>query len=116
MWESGAGMAADGAGNLTNRGSSALKLTPTGSTLRVASYFTPNNYQFLNDNDLDYGGMGAFLIPNSVLYLTGSKDGNLYLLNKDAMGGYMPSSNQVQQVVPLSNNANMHCQAAYYKG
>ncbi len=134
MWESGTGMAADAAGNLyvvtgngtvgdagdptspTNRGSSALKLTPTGSTLGVASYFTPYNYQFLNDNDLDYGGMGAFLIPNSGLYLTGGKDGNLYLLNRDAMGGYLPSSNQVQQVVRLSGNANMHCQAAYYKG
>ncbi|MDP9280012.1 MAG: PQQ-like beta-propeller repeat protein [Gemmatimonadota bacterium] len=135
MWESGTGMAADAQGNLyvvtgngtvgdasdptnpTNRGSSALKLTPTGSTLRVASYFTPNNYQYLNDNDLDYGGMGALLIPNSDLYLTGGKDGKLYLLNKDAMGGYLPSSNQVQQVVPLgSNNVNMHCQAAYYKG
>jgi hypothetical protein len=134
MWESGTGMAADGAGNLyvvtgngtvgdagdptspTNRGSSALKLTPTGSTLRVASYFTPSNYQYLNDYDLDYGGMGALLIPNSALYLTGGKDGNLYLLNKDDMGGFLPSSNQVQQVVTLSNNANMHCQAAYYKG
>jgi hypothetical protein len=134
MWESGTGMAADATGNLyvvtgngtvgdagdptnlTNRGSSALKLTPTGSTLRVASYFTPFNYQFLNDNDLDYGGMGALLIPNSSLFLTGGKDGNLYLLNKDDMGGYLPSSNQVQQVVPTSGNANMHCQAAYYKG
>ncbi len=134
MWESGTGMAADATGNLyvvtgngtvgdagdptnpTNRGESALKLTPTGSTLRVASYFTPYNYQFLNDYDLDYGGMGAFLIPNSSLYLTGAKDGNLYLLNRDAMGGYLPSSNQVQQVVSLSSDANMHCQAAYYKG
>ena len=135
MWESGMGMAVDADGNLyavtgngtvgdagdptnlTNRGSSALKLTPTGSTLRVASYFTPYNYQFLNDTDLDYGGMGALLIPNSDLFLTGGKDGKLYLLNKDAMGGYLPSSNQVQQVVPLgSNNVNMHCQAAYYKG
>jgi hypothetical protein len=102
--------------NLTNRGSSALKLTPTGSTLRVASYFTPYNYQFLNDNDLDYGGMGAFLIPNTSLYLTGGKDGNLYLLNKDDMGGYLKSSNQVQQVIPTSANANMHGQATYYKG
>lgn len=134
MWESGTGMAADGAGNLyvvtgngtvgdagdpantNNRGSSALKLTPNGSTLRVASYFTPFNYQHLNDYDLDYGGMGAVLIPNSTFFLTAGKDGNLYLLNADAMGGYQQSSNQVQQVVSLGNDANMHCQAAYYKG
>jgi hypothetical protein len=134
MWESGTGMAADASGNLyvvtgngtvgdagdptslTNRGESALRLTPVGSTLRVTSYFTPYNYQHLNDYDLDYGGMGAFLIPNSLYYVTGAKDGNVYLLNKDAMGGYLPSSNQVQQVVPLGSDANMHCQPTYYKG
>jgi hypothetical protein len=134
MWESGTGMAADAAGNLyvvtgngavgyagdptnpINRGSSALKLTVNGSTLRMASYFTPYNYNFLNSQDLDYGGMGALLIPNSSYYLTGGKDGNLYLLNKDAMGGFQSSSNQVQQVVSLGSNANMHCQATYYKG
>ncbi|MEO7964488.1 MAG: hypothetical protein ABIT38_11355, partial [Gemmatimonadaceae bacterium] len=134
MWESGTGMAADAQGNLyvvtgngtvgtsgdpanvRNRGESALKLSPSGSTLRVDSYFTPYNYDFLNSNDIDYGGMGAFLIPNSDYYLTGGKDGNLYLLNKDNMGGYRPSSNQVQQVVALGGSANMHCQPAYYKG
>ena len=134
MWESGMGMAADAGGNLyvvagngtvgdpgnpaasTNRGESALKLTVSASTLKVASYFTPWNYQKLNADDIDYGGMGAFLIPESSYYLTGGKDGNLYLLNKDAMGGYLPSSNAVQQVVPIGSNANMHCQPAYFKG
>src|SRR2546425_7780060 len=134
MWQSGTGMAADAQGSLyvvtgngtvgdtadptspKNRGESALKLTPSGSTLQVASYFTPQDYQALNDSDLDYGTMGGFLIPNSLYFLTGGKDGNLYLLNKDAMGGYVPSANQVQQVVALGSSANMHCQAAYYKG
>jgi hypothetical protein len=133
MWESGTGMAADAAGNLyvvtgngtvgdtadptspTNRAESALKLTPAGSTLRVASYFTPYDYQYLNANDLDYGSMGGLLIPNSSYYLTGAKDGKLYLLNKDAMGGYSPSTDQVQQVVQLRIDANMHCQTAYYQ-
>jgi hypothetical protein len=133
MWESGNGMAADAAGNLyvvagngtvgdsvdptslTNRAESALKLVPTGSTLQVASYFTPTDYQFLNDNDLDYGSMGGLLIPNTSYLLTGGKDGNLYLLNKDAMGGYQASTNQVQQVVQLTSS-EMHFQAAYYRG
>ena len=134
MWESGTGMAADAAGNLyvvvgngtvgdsadptslTNRAESALKLTRAGSTLQVASYFTPYDYQYLNDNDLDYGSMGGLLIPNSSFYLTGAKDGKLYLLNRDAMGTYSPSGDQVQQVVQLRIDANMHCQTAYYKG
>src|SRR6266550_4389040 len=134
MWESGMGMAADAQGNLYvvtgngtvgdstdptglgNRGESALKLTPSGSSLQVASYFTPSNYQFLNDYDVDYGTMGSFLIPNSNYFLTGGKDGNLYLLNRDVMGGWTAAANQVQQVLVLSSSANMHCQAAYYGG
>ncbi|MEP6999972.1 MAG: hypothetical protein ABI969_05820 [bacterium] len=134
MWESGAGMAADAQGNLyvvtgngtvgvsgdptslRNRAESALKLTPSGSTLRVASYFTPYNFGYLSNLDLDYGGMGSLLIPNSSYFLTGDKDGKLYLLNKDDMGGYTPSVNQVQQVVRLSARSEMHCQPAYYRG
>jgi hypothetical protein len=100
--------------NLTNRGESALKLTPSGATLQVSSYFTPLNYLNLNVNDLDYGVMGTFLIPGTNLYLTGCKDGNLYVLNKDNMGGYSTSFNVVQQTIPL--NESMHCQPAFYKG
>jgi hypothetical protein len=134
MWESGMGMAADAQGSLyivtgngtvgdssdptrlTNRGNSALKLTLSGATLQVSSYFTPFDYQAQNDADLDYGTMGSLLIPNSTYFLTGGKDGSLYFLNKDNMGGWVSSSNQVQQVVPLGSSSNMHCQAAYYKG
>ncbi|MDB5152477.1 MAG: hypothetical protein JWR54_1228 [Mucilaginibacter sp.] len=134
IWTSGTGMAADAQGNLfvvvgngtvgegsdqtvlTNRGESALKLSVSGSTLKVLSYFTPFNFQNLENNDLDYGGMGAFLIPNSNYYFTGCKDGNLYLLNKDNMGGFTVASNNIQQTIFLNGNANMHCQPAYYKG
>ncbi|CAN5841613.1 hypothetical protein BH11GEM2_BH11GEM2_35270 [soil metagenome] len=134
MWESGAGMAADAQGNLyvvtgngtvgvsgdptslRNRAESALKLTPSGSTLRVSSYFTPYNFGYLSYNDLDYGGMGSLLIPNTSYFLTGDKNGKVYLLNKDDMGGYSSSVNQVQQVLPLSSRSEMHCQPAYYMG
>ena len=100
--------------DLTNRGESALKLTPSGNTLQVSSYFTPTNYVALNNNDLDYGVMGTMLIPNSNYYVTGCKDGNVYLLDKDNMGGYSSSFNHVKQIVPL--NTSLHCQPAYYKG
>jgi len=100
--------------DVSERGESAIKLTPSGSTLQVSSFFTPINFYNLNINDRDYGVMGAFLIPNSNLFLTGCKDGNLYLLNKDNMGGYSFSANLVVQTIPL--NDNFHCQPAYYKG
>jgi hypothetical protein len=141
IWESGMGMAADAQGNLyvttgngnvgaangtgqydpspdptdlINRGESAIKLTPSGSTLKVSSYFTPTNYLDLNINDEDYGVMGTLLIPNSNYYFTGCKDGNIYLLNKDNMGGYSSSSNQIQQTIMVLGG--LHCQPAYYKG
>ncbi|MDP4283978.1 MAG: hypothetical protein Q8891_06110 [Bacteroidota bacterium] len=134
IWESGSGMAADNQGNLyvviangsvgynndptnlINRGESALKLTPTSTSLKVNSYFTPFNYQYLESNDFDYGCMGAFLIPNSNYYVTGGKDGSFYLLNKDNMGGFLPSTNNVQQTIMLTQIPAMHCQPSYYKG
>lgn len=134
IWTSGMGLVADADGslyavtgngsvgdsgdpsNLTNRGESALKLNPSGSTLRVASWFTPASFQLHNARDLDYGVMGSLLIPNSPYLLTGAKDGALHLLNKDDMGGLHSASNQVQQTITLGSNANLHCQPAYYKG
>jgi len=100
--------------DLKNRGESAIKLSPSGGGLQVSSFFTPANYYNLDLNDLDYGVMGAFLIPNSNYFLTGAKDGNLYLLNKDNMGGYSSTGNPVQQTIPLS--VSLHCQPTYYKG
>ena len=134
IWESGMGPAADAQGNLyvvvgngsvgvngdptspVNRGESALKLTPNGPTLKVSSYYTPYNYQDLENYDLDYGCMGAMLVPNSNYYFTGCKDGNIYVVNKDNMGGYTAGSDQIQQIITLGSSSNNHCQPAYYKG
>ncbi len=134
IWESGFGMAVDNQGNLycvagngsegvknnpadpINRAESALKLTPTVTSLQVSTYFTPNNYQALDSLDLDYGSMGAFLIPNSNYFFTGAKDGNIYLLNKDNMGGLSVAGNNVQQYITLNPKAHLHCQPSYYKG
>ena len=98
----------------SGRSESAMKLTPSGGTLQISSYFTPTNYLDLNVNDLDYGVMGTMLIPNSNYYFTGAKNGDIYLLNKDNMGGYDVVYDHAQQIIPLT--ASMHCQPAYYKG
>jgi hypothetical protein len=49
--------------DVTNRSESALKLTPSGSTLTVSSFFTPTNYLELEATDLDFGVTGLLLIP-----------------------------------------------------
>jgi len=130
IWGSGQGLAADDAGNIyisvgngtvnhgTNGkdyGESAVKLTPSGNTLTVASYFTPYNYVTLNNNDADFGSIGSLLIPHSNYYLTGDKNGSLYLLNKDNMGGMNTTSNVVNQELNLKTaGSEEHCQLAYF--
>lgn len=133
IWQSGGGMAVDDQGNLytgtgngdgnvpptdgKDFGESALKLTPSGNTLTVSSYFTPFNYPALDYNDLDFGSFGSFLIPNTSLFFTGGKDGNLYLLNKDNMGGFNSAGNNVYDNVFINNsNAQYHCLPSYYHG
>src|SRR5206468_3971888 len=70
----------------------------------------------LNQNDFDFGSLGSLLIPHSNYFFSGAKDGSLFLLDKDNMGGYNPTSNNVNQQLSLGNpDANEHCQAAYFE-
>jgi hypothetical protein len=72
-------------------GDSFLKLT---SGLAISQYFTPSDQSNDRHYDHDFGAGGALLVdqPNSLqhpqhLVIGGGKDGYLYLLNRDAMGG-----------------------------
>ena len=57
------------------------------------------------------------LIPNTHRVLTGCKDGNLYLLDRDNMGGYDPAVNHVAQTITLGTNVwILRSSLAYYKG
>jgi hypothetical protein len=101
--------------NLSGRSESAIKLTPSSnSSLKITSYFTPTNYVKMNITDADYGVLGSMLVPNSNIYFTGAKDGNLYILDKDNMGGYSANFNNVKQTIKVIGN--LHAQPAYFKG
>jgi len=132
IWESGQGLSVDDQGNLyiatgngsifygggdgTDYGESAVKLVVNGNSISVGSFFTPYNALFLNQNDLDFGSLGSLLIPHSNYFFTGAKDGSLFLLDKDNMGGYDSTANHVYQELNLGNpDANEHCQAAYFE-
>ena len=77
-------------GSTNDYGDSFLKLT---SSLVVSQYFTPSNEATDNANDADFGSGGAAILvdqpsgPVQHLVIGGGKDGYLYLLNRDAMGG-----------------------------
>lgn len=64
-----------------------MKLTRSGGTLNVTSWFTPYNYQTLENGDIDLGSAGIILIPGTTLAFSGGKQGVGYLVDRDNMGG-----------------------------
>ncbi|HEX8060963.1 MAG TPA: discoidin domain-containing protein [Cyclobacteriaceae bacterium] len=134
IWMAGGGPAADAAGNIylavgngtpgyngnisdvVNRGESALKLTPSNGTLTVSSWFSPHDAERLVASDLDLGVTGLLLIPNSDRAFTGSKDGKLYLLDRNNMGGFAADHDTNLQVIDLGSTAHLRSSFGYYKG
>jgi hypothetical protein len=140
IWMSGQAPAADTNGNLylsvgngtvgapgnprdtSNRGESFLKLTRSGTNLNVASWFTPYNWPYLEANDLDLGSAGILLIPGTSLAFSGGKQGKVYLVNRDNMGGLSGSAsadtNIVQsfQVTALTGANNLHGAPVWWDG
>ncbi|HEU5053338.1 MAG TPA: T9SS type A sorting domain-containing protein [Hanamia sp.] len=101
----------------SNRGSSLVKLSPE---LKVEDFFTPSNYQYLNSNDRDYGCTGVFLMPNTHLSLSGSKDGGSYLIDNDNMGGMKSDNSNVLQRLNFGdwgtvNSIHLYGSPVYYK-
>jgi hypothetical protein len=93
--------------DVINRGESFLKLTPSGGTLAVSSWFTPHNWQDLENYDLDLGTGGVLLIPGTPLMFSGGKQGWMYLVNRDNMGGLsdVPTDSNVLQSFQVSGDA-----------
>jgi hypothetical protein len=134
IWMSGAAPAADEYGNLyvavgngsvgvgsnlndlTNRSESALKLKPKGSGLTVKTFFTPNNILELEETDLDFGVTEMMLVPGTTIAITACKDGNIYVLNRNNMGGYHSDGNKPLQTIKLGKNAHLRSSFTYYKG
>jgi hypothetical protein len=123
IWMGGGAPPLDAAGNLfvitgngtfdvnvggSNYGDSVVKLS-TASGLAAIDYFTPSTQAMLDANDTDFGSGGAAILvdqstgPVPHLLIGGGKDGNLFLLNRDAMGGFSSTSNNVRQSFSLGN-------------
>jgi hypothetical protein len=133
IWMSGAGPAADEAGNIFlldgngafdatldpngfpsqgDFGNAFVKLSTNGS-LAVADYFETFNTVEQSATDLDLGSGGALVLPDlednsgQVRHLavgTG-KDGNIYVVDRDNMGKFNPTINNIYQDVPRASSA-----------
>jgi hypothetical protein len=135
IWMSGCGLGVDTNGDLiaitgngsfdtnpptVDYGDSFLRLTPGGGTMSVTSFFTPLNELLLDDEDLDMGAGGNLLLPtqpgpNPDLMIGAGKVGTLYLVNRDSMGGFNASQDQMVQELP-SAVGGMFSTPAYWQG
>jgi uncharacterized protein (TIGR03437 family) len=96
IWQSGRGLAADEAGSIyaitgngDDDGNSPLSesfVKLTGASPVQADFYTPANAAWLDDHDYDLSA-GASLIPGTHLVVGGDKNGSLYVVNGDSMGG-----------------------------
>jgi len=74
--------------------------------LKVTDYFSPYNNQNLNGGDTDLGSGGPLILPDSAgsaahrhILLGGGKEGKLYLIDRDSMGKFSTTTDNVVQVV-----------------
>ncbi len=115
IWMSGYGPAADDSGNIlfvtgnsdysgttydgvTNIQESVIKVSSDLTT--VLDLFTPSDQGSLDQGDTDFGSGGVLVLPDqlgSTLHfaVAAGKDGNMYFMNEDNLGGYSTTTNNV---------------------
>ncbi|MGA7447574.1 MAG: Ig-like domain-containing protein [Terriglobales bacterium] len=119
IWQGGAGPSVDEFGSIyvvtangtydgptgeNDFGDSVLKIGWNGNALGIQDYFTPYNQQYLQENDLDLGSAGALILPDQPgMYphelVAGGKAGTLYLVNRDDLGEYNTTYDDVIQEI-----------------
>ncbi|MEA3176616.1 MAG: hypothetical protein QOI59_139 [Gammaproteobacteria bacterium] len=88
-------------------GNSFMKLSPSGSTLAVADYFSMWNGVSESTADLDFGSGSAMLLPDLTdatgtsrqLGFGAGKDGIIYVIRRDSLGKFNSSTNDIWQQI-----------------
>jgi len=121
IWMSGYGPAADDSGNIlvvtgnsdpagttydgvNNLQESVVKISPDLSI--VLDLFTPLDWPSLDMLDTDFGSGGVLVLPDQPgsyphLAVAAGKEGTLYFMNEDALGGYSSATNNVLGEYPI---------------
>ena len=143
IWMSGAGPAADAAGNIyiilgngdfdTTAGTNGLPLNGncgncfvkvSSLPLTLLDYFTPWNTVSESDKDYDLGSGGPMLLPDVVdssgntrhLAIGAGKDVKLYVVDRDNMGKFSASSNNIYQELDTALSGIVFSKPAYFNG
>lgn len=143
IWMAGAGPAADNSGNVyfldgngtfdgtldtngfpTQRdfGNGFIKLSTTGGQMNVADYFEMSNQMQENDTDIDLGSGGSLVLPDLTdgsgnvkhLAVGAGKDSNIYVVDRDNMGKFNASANDIYQQVSGQLSGSVFSMPAYF--
>jgi chitodextrinase len=144
IWMAGAGLAADNSGNYYfldgngdfgttlnsngfpvngNFGNAFMKISTIGGTLAVADYFEMFNQLDENNNDRDLGSGGAMVLPDLTdgsgnvkhLAVGVGKDAHMYVVNRDNMGKFNSSTNNIYQDI-TGALGGVFAMPAYFNG
>jgi hypothetical protein len=117
-------MDANGFPNLQDYGNSFLKISTANNTLAVADYFTMWNEVSESNEDLDLGGGGPLLLPDLTdaggnvkhLVVGAGKDAIVYVVDRDNMGRFNASKNNIWQELNSIMGAQVRSTPAYFNG
>lgn len=106
--------------NPTNTGSDNLPCALAAAGCPVVDYFTPFDQATLEANDGDLGSGGLLLLPDQLgshphLAVQGGKEGTVYLVDRDDLGHFNPTSNS-QIVQTLTGLGALYSTPAYFNG
>ena len=132
IWNAGGAPAIDSSGNMflisavdagdpaSGYNDSFLKIT---GALAVADFFMPSNEAFLRTNDADLGSGDVVLMPtNSSSHpnevIGGGKDGRIFVVDRDNMGKFNSTTDQVIQKVQTGTQQfdNIFSTPGYWNG
>ncbi len=134
IWGSGTGPAADANGNIyvttgngaldkdtggLDLGDSLIKLSVSNGTLAVADWFSPHDQATMFTNDWDLGAGGPLLIPSTNLLVIIGKTAEVYLINRQHLGGFVNSpsdTNIVQEFSPIPHASYVGQGPVYWNG
>ena len=145
IWMAGAGLAADNFGNYYfldgngdfgttlngsgfpangNYGNAFIKISTTGGNLAVADYFEMSNGVSESNADQDLGSGGAMVLPDLTdsmgntkhLAVGVGKDAHMYVVDRDNMGKFNSSTNNIYQDITGVLSGGVFAMPAYFNG
>jgi hypothetical protein len=96
--------------NTMDYGDSIVRIHLNNGVMTVADDFTPLNQATLNGADQDVASGGVLILPDQSgshtheLFQTG-KEGRFYIVDRDNMGGYSISSDNIAQEIPVNGGS-----------